>query len=73
MPVPDVEPRRSKSRKAKPFVVEWRTGRRGVLWKGFRDWSVFGRYRTKDIAEEVIDLQTRKLPDWEFRLREVVR
>lgn len=68
-PALDIIPPRPRSKKAKPFVIEYK-------WKGFfnskwnRGWLKFGAYRTKEIAEKAMKDARRKYSNsFEFRKR----
>ncbi len=68
MPVQDKRIK-SRSKKKKPVVVEYRW--RYPVWKWMgKGWSTFGRYRSIEIAEEVMNNQERKAPgQCEMRIR----
>lgn len=68
-PLPDRKTPKSKSKKNKPWIVEWRSARKEKHWLYFRNWTKFGKYRTIEEAERVIDIQTRKDKNWEYRLK----
>lgn len=62
-----------RSRKDKPVVVEDRIAPGHPLANSFPawgEWSKFGRYRSVDEAQRVIDQQSRKFPFMEFRIKE---
>ena len=62
-PVSEAPIVRSKSKKNRPFLVEYR-------WPyASENWIKQGAYRTKVIADKVIHEQQRKNPEFEYRHR----
>ena len=66
-PVLDEQPRHKSRRKKKGFVVQWKCTR-PIGWH--KEWETWGRYTSKEVAQQVIDTQTRKQgnePWFEYR------
>ena len=67
----DSTPKRKPSKKKKPIVVEYRLieGKFPMFEFAFsREWAVFGRYRTEEVAETVIKNGKRKCDYFEYRV-----
>ena len=67
IPVQEKVPKRKPGKKDKPFAVYFKyTQKRseGASFLWFSDWHLFGRYKTKEIAEKVIKDDKRKWPDY---------
>jgi len=73
-PTPECCPPRSRSKKDKPVIVEWRMNEatRETLDGHFlrwAEWRKFGRYRNEQEAQAVVDNKNRSLDGWEFRIK----
>lgn len=70
--ITEPRPANGKRKKAKPVVVQYRYREGSGIAKLFprsTSWSKHGQYATVDIANEVIEKQTKKHPDNEFRIK----
>lgn len=62
----------TRSRRDRPFVVEYRLKPRDSFARSFKSmtkWSKWGAYRTQEEADQTMAAKQRKYPFYEFRMK----